>query len=75
MALVFFADRLRELRIEKHMSEEDMALNLNCTPRCYQDYENGRLYPHAMNLSDIADFFDVSIDYLMGRTDKREVNR
>lgn len=73
--MVFFADRLHSLRLEKSMSEEDMALNLNCTPRCYQDYENGRLYPHAMTLSDIADFFEVSIDYLMGRTDKKEMNK
>lgn len=73
--MVFFADRLHQLRTEKEISVESMAANLNCTPRTYNDYENGHLYPHPMNLCDIADFFDVSLDYLMGRTDKREINR
>lgn len=72
--MVFFADRLRELRIEKEISEEEMAANLNCTPKTYREYENGRLYPHAMNLVDIADLFHVSLDYLMGRTGRKEMN-
>ena len=74
MPMIFFADRLRQLRLEREMNEGQMAQLLNCTPRTYQDYENGRLYPHAMNLCDIADYFNVSIDYLMGRTDRREGN-
>ncbi len=44
-------------------------------PRQIQDYEEGKLYPHAITMVDIADFFDVSLDYLMGRTECREINK
>lgn len=44
-------------------------------PRQIQDYEEGKLYPHAITMVDLADFFNVSLDYLMGRTDCREINR
>ena len=43
--------------------------------RSYQGYEYGRHYPEVPGLIQIAKFFDVSTDYLLGLTDKREVNR
>ena len=49
--------------------------NLAVCPRQIQDYEEGKLYPHAITMVDLADFFNVSLDYLMGRTDCREINR
>ena len=41
--------------------------------RSYQDYEYQVSYPSALGLVALADFFGVSLDYLMGRTDKREI--
>ncbi|MEE0211247.1 MAG: helix-turn-helix transcriptional regulator [Negativibacillus sp.] len=73
--MVFFADRMYQLRNEKGYTREQLASELGCMPRQIQDYEEGKLYPHAITMVDIADFFDVSLDYLMGRTESREINK
>ena len=73
--MVFFADRMYQLRNEKGYTREQLASELGCMPRQIQDYEEGKLYPHAITMVDIADFFDVSLDYLMGRTECREINK
>ena len=67
--MVFFADRIYQLRNEKGYTREELAAELGCMPRQIQDYE------HAITMVDLADFFNVSLDYLMGRTDCREINR
>lgn len=67
--MVFFADRIYQLRNEKGYTREELAAELGCMPRQIQDYEEGKLYPHAITMVDLADFFNVSLDYLMGRTD------
>ena len=43
--------------------------------RGYQQYEYNESYPEVPGLVALADFFGVSLDYLMGRTDKREISR
>ena len=43
--------------------------------RGYQQYEYSETYPTVPGLLFLADYFNVSLDYLMGRTDRREVNR
>ena len=58
-----FSARLRLLRKERGLK------------RSYQDSEYQVSYPSALGLVALADFFGVSLDYLMGRTDKREINR
>ena len=52
-----------------------MAEIFGVKPRGYQQYEYGQNYPTVPGLIQIAKFFDVSTDYLLGLTDKREVNR
>lgn len=52
-----------------------MAEIFGLKPRGYQEYEYGNAYPTVPGLIQIAKFFDVSTDYLLGLTDKREVNR
>ena len=73
--MVFFADRIYQLRNEKGYTREELAAELGCMPRQIQDSEEGKLSPHAITMVDLADFFNVSLDYLMGRTDCREINR
>ena len=49
-----------------------MAEVLGITDRYYQKYEYGKVKPSQANLIKLADFYDVSTDYLLGRTDVKE---
>ena len=69
-----FAERLRILRNEKKLTQLQAAKELNISYRAYQDLEQGGM-PRCNNLLSIAEHYGVSIDWLLGRTDKREVNR
>ena len=68
-----FQERLRLLRSEKGVSQKQVAEGLGITEVGYQNYEVGRRRPTFDILPSIADFFNVSIDYLFGRTDKPQV--
>jgi len=70
-----FADRMKELRKERGLKQADLCELLDMKLRGYQVYEYGEGYPEVSRLLILADFYNVSLDYLMGRTDKREVNR
>ncbi len=72
---MIFNERLRILRKETGMSQEKAARALNIALRNYQRLEADGNTPNFGNLVQIADFFGVSMDYLAGRTDNREVNR
>lgn len=54
------------------MKQSEMAEVLGIKERSYQCYEYRERYPDVPGLVAIADFFDVSLDYLMGRSDVRE---
>ena len=70
-----FSERIKELRKERGLKQREMAEVCGIKLRGYQCYEYGVGYPEALGLLFLADYFDVSLDYLMGRTDKRDVNR
>ena len=63
--------RLKQLRQEKGMTQKDMAQLLEKTERHYQDIEAGKINVPTLTLVKLADYFSVSLDYLVGRTDKR----
>lgn len=67
-----FWERLRELRAGKDETQLQTAQNIGITHRQYQGLEAGSSLPSYKNLLAIADYFDVSLDYLMGRSDVRE---
>ncbi len=67
-----FSSRMRELRKERNMTQQEMADHFSIRVRTYQGYEYGQSYPEVAKLIAIADFFDVSLDYLVGRSDVRE---
>lgn len=71
---MFFNERLKMLRKEKGLSQEKTAQALHIALRNYQRLEAEGNTPNFSNLVQIADFFGVSMDYLAGRTDNREVN-
>ena len=60
---------LKKLRIEKKKKQDELAEYLRVTTRQYQRYESAEQEPNLDKLIKIADYFDVSTDYLLGRTD------
>ena len=66
------AERLRELRKERNLRQEQAAVALDISMSSYCLYEQGKREPIAAVVWRMAEFFDVSVDYLLGRSDKRE---
>ena len=63
------ATRLKELREDRRIYQREMAELLGLSMRGYQGYETDQSEPKLATMVAIADYFDVSIDYLVGRTD------
>ncbi|AQU79766.1 helix-turn-helix domain-containing protein [Planococcus faecalis] len=66
------AQRLKELRNRKKRTQQDVAKYLGLTRPAYTAYESGSRSPDYDILIKIADYFDVSTDYLLGRDTKDE---
>jgi transcriptional regulator with XRE-family HTH domain len=67
-----FLTRLRVLRAERNLTQQDFAREINMSQKSYNAIENGRSQPAMMTLLTIADYYNVSVDFLLGRSDKRE---
>ena len=67
--------RLKELRKKRHMSQIRLAVELDTFQNCISRYENLEHEADYKMLLDIADFFNVSLDYLFGRTDNPNINK
>ena len=65
-------ERLKKLRQEKNMTMKQMAELLGMVLRNYQRYETGEADPPLSKAVALADYFDVSLDYLVGRSDIAE---
>ena len=63
-----FAKRLIDLRNQNNLTQRDMACLLGITQPSYIRYEHNTAEPSYENLVKIADSFDVSVDYLLGRS-------
>ena len=61
--------RIRDLREDRDLKQQDLADYLNCSQVCYSRYENGQRDIPLETISKIADFYNVSVDYLLSRTD------
>ena len=64
-----FSERLLKLRKERHISQAALAKALGIDVRTYQRYEAGEREAAITTLSHMADFYHVTIDYLVGRSD------
>lgn len=64
-------NRLRELRKEKGVSQQDLANEMLISKRTISRYESGERQPTLLMVFDLSDYFNVSIDYLVGRSDVR----
>ena len=69
MRSVQFSEKVRILRKEMDMTQWQLADALETTQRKVSYWELGKIEPDLTTLWKIADFFDVSVDYLIGRKD------
>lgn len=67
--------RIRDLREDSDLNQTQVAEILHCSQRTYSYYESGGHDIPTETLIRLADFYGVSIDYLLGRTDKKEINK
>ncbi len=65
------SNRLKELRKAKGLTQNQVAIYCDITEKTYQNYELMTREPKISILMRIADLYDVSLDYLVGRTDKK----
>ena len=70
-----FAERIRTLRSEQNITQDALGKIVGVKRYSVSGYEKGNNFPEGPVLIALADYFGVSIDYLLGRTDNPEVNR
>ncbi|MDO6353566.1 helix-turn-helix domain-containing protein [Caloramator sp. CAR-1] len=70
-----FGERLRQLRKEKQMTGSELGKLLNVSKVAISNWENGNRFPDKDMLLKIAEIFNVSVDYLLGKTDIRNQNK
>lgn len=64
-----FCARLQQLKMQNNLMQKTIAADNGLSIRAYQYYERGEREPSMSTLIALADYFDVSIDYLVGRSD------
>ena len=72
--IIILSERLKQLRLERHLTQRNVADHLGVNLRTYQYYESGQDKAHRPDLETLvvlAELYHVSVDYLIGRTDVR----
>ena len=72
MADNVFGERLKELRKQSGVKKCQCQRKIGYSGDTFWRWENGKIIPNGKALIDLATFFDVSVDYLLGLTDKEE---
>ena len=67
-----FNERLKFFREKKGYTQDEIATKLNISRQSVSKWENGISIPDTLVLGRIADFFNVSVDYLLGLTDQKK---
>ena len=70
-----FYPRIRHLREDHDLTQKKMGEILACSQRVYSNYERGDIDIPTQTLIKIADYFQVSVDYLLGRTDNEKLQK
>ena len=70
-----FSERIKELRESRNLTQDALGAVIGVKRFSIYSYEKGRAYPEMKGLITLADYFDVSMNYLAGRTDNPAVNR
>lgn len=69
-----FQIKIKELRKEKKYTQQEVADKIGVTRPAYTAYESGKRQPDFNILQSLASLFDVSVDYLLGRTDVKTIS-
>ena len=69
-----YTRKIKGLREEKNLTQQEIANYLNISQRTYSYYENGRNIPIEIIIK-LADFYNVSVDYILGRTKNKFINK
>lgn len=69
-----FGQRLKELRLEKRMTQEDLGKLMHVSKASVSLYEKNERTPDKDTLIETADYFEVSLDFLLGRSDVRHAD-
>ena len=67
--------RIQDLRTDADMSQKQLSEILHISQRSYSHYETGSCNIPVEMLIRLANYYDISVDYLVGRTDKKEMNK
>ncbi|VIG04282.1 DNA-binding protein [Clostridioides difficile] len=67
-----FGQRLKEIRVQKNLTGEELGKILNVTKVAISNWESGRRFPSQNILISIADYFNVSLDFLLCRTNLKQ---
>ena len=70
-----FAQRLKQLRQEKGLSQDALGEIIGVSNHAVSTYETGKNYPEVKKFFVLAEYFEVSLDYLAGWSDIREIQR
>lgn len=70
--MVYFGERLKALRHEKKLTQEQLADKMELVKSSISSYENNTKYPSIEVLIKLCQYFGVSSDYLLGLSDKLE---
>jgi len=70
-----FSERIKKLRLSKYLKQSNIAEVIGVTITQISDIERGRRTTTIENLVALADYFDVSLDYLVGRTDNPDSHK
>ena len=68
-------ERMKSLRLEAKLTQKEIAEKLGISTAFYGQWETGKRNPASKNLQKIADFYEVSIDYLLGNTDEKKSSK
>lgn len=74
MGMEYFGDKLRALRIEKGITQQELATRIGLRSSSISMYEKNQQYPSVEVLIQLCQVFDVSADYLLGILDDKEFN-
>lgn len=67
--------RIRDLREDNDLTQKEMAKELNCSQQVYSNYELGQRDIPTDILIKLSHFYNVSVDYILGISDKPDINR